>query len=321
MKRDPAVSRALAMDLWESSRDSVSPEGGRESPNQALFGTAGQTDQRMETDGEPQGQSPSGPRAASVRRFASLSTIGEDVDAADLGALQEPGFPGVRFSPPNVRARREDEQPLWEDGSSREVRSSTPLAARSHLPHPYVVRTGRYRSPGVSVGSTPGLRSDRPSETVDVVHAMTAGMKDVVDSLMEKFKEIQGPGDEDGVVRAGAEKFQAISHMDFKATAPTIKDDNPDLDAHDRLFDVMIENYAHGSRKPRAIDTLYKYAFSFKEGSTRRKVYEKRSQNSDQTKEAPEGSSRGPCRNKGGIAQLHLGDPHPEDDKAGRKVH
>ena len=104
---------------------------------------------------------------------------------------------------------------------------------------------------------------------------MTAGMKTVVDSMFEKFKEMKSPDDEDGVVRAGGEKYQAISHMDFKATAPTIKDDNPDLDAHDRLFDVMMENYAHGSRKPRAIDTLYKYAFSFKEGSTRRKVYER----------------------------------------------
>ena len=92
---------------------------------------------------------------------------------------------------------------------------------------------------------------------------------------MEKLKEIQSPGDEEGVVRATSEKFQAISHMDFKATAPTIRDDCADLDSHDRLFDVMISNYAHGARKPRAIDTLYKYAFSFKEGSTRRKVYDR----------------------------------------------
>jgi hypothetical protein len=92
---------------------------------------------------------------------------------------------------------------------------------------------------------------------------------------MEKLKEIHGPGDEDGIVRAHSEKFQAISHMDFKAVAPTIRDDNADLEAHDRLFDVMMANYAHGGKKPRAIDTLYKYAFSFKEGSTRRKVYER----------------------------------------------
>ena len=192
MKRDPAVSRALAMDLWESSRDSESPEGGRESPNQDFFGTAGETDQRMETDGEPQGQPPNGSRAAGLRRFASLSTIGEHGDLEDSGAQEEPGFPSERVPPPNVRRRREDEQPLWEDGSSREVRSSTPLAGRSHLPHPYVVRTGRYRSPGEPDASTPGARSDRPSEAADVVNAMTAGMKTVVDSMFEKFKESLG---------------------------------------------------------------------------------------------------------------------------------
>jgi hypothetical protein len=97
-------------------------------------------------------------------------------------------------------------------------------------------------------------------------------MKGVVDGMMDKLSEIhnQGGRDEDGLTRSSSDRFQAISHMDFKSTVPTIRDDDPDMDAHDRKFDVMIENYSYGGKKPRDIDRLYKYASGFKEGSTRK---------------------------------------------------
>jgi len=268
MKRDPVVSRSIAMDLWDSSKDisSLREETGRSIPNQALFGTAGQSDQRSEPDGEPRRPPVDGRSAAGVRRFASLSTIGEQGEPENSGAQYEsPGFSCGRDLPHNEQ-RRPGEQPSFVNDSSPEVQS--PMLGA-------YVRTGRYRSPGDPARSTPGERSDRPSEATDVVNAVALGMKNVVDSMMEKFKEIQGPNDEDGISRAQSEKFQAISHMDFKTVAPTIRDDEADMDGHDRQFDVMISNYAHGRRKPRAIDTLHKYAFSFKEGSTRRKVYDK----------------------------------------------
>ena len=92
MKRDPVVSRTIAMDLWDSSKDisSLREEAGRSSPNQALFGTAGQSDQRSEPDGEPRRPPVDGRSAAGVRRFASLSTIGEQGEPENPGAQREP---------------------------------------------------------------------------------------------------------------------------------------------------------------------------------------------------------------------------------------
>jgi hypothetical protein len=78
--------------------------------------------------------------------------------------------------------------------------------------------------------------------------------------------------------------------MDFKTVAPVIRDDEPDMDGHDRRFDVMIDNYSHGGRKPRDVDRLHKYAFSFKEGSTRRKVYERAMREAIRLKRIPDQS-------------------------------
>jgi hypothetical protein len=80
------------------------------------------------------------------------------------------------------------------------------------------------------------------------VQAVTTGIKGVVDGMMEKLTELQGQGsrDEDGLTRSPSDKYQAISHLDFKSTVPTIRDDDPDMDAHDRKFDVMIESYSYG---------------------------------------------------------------------------
>jgi hypothetical protein len=110
---------------------------------------------------------------------------------------------------------------------------------------------------------------------MDVVQAVTTGLKGVVDGMMEFFSELQGIREDDGVTRSPSDRFQAISHLDFKSPIPTIRDDDPDMDGHDRRFDVMIESYSYGGRKPRDVHRLYKYASGFKEGSTRRTVYDK----------------------------------------------
>ena len=121
---------------------------------------------------------------------------------------------------------------------------------------------------------TPGELSTRrsPSEAVDVVQAVTAGMKGVMDGVMEKFSELQGVGTTGDPLRP--DRVQAISHMDFKTSAPTIRDDDPDLGTYDLKFNTMIECYSYGGKQPRDVDKLYKYAQGFKEGSTRKKVYE-----------------------------------------------
>ena len=106
------------------------------------------------------------------------------------------------------------------------------------------------------------------------MQAVTTGIKDVMDGMMEKMSELHGSRDSDGLTRSPQDRFQAISHLDFKASVPTIRDDDPDLDGHDRKFDTMIESYAYGGRKPRDVDRLYTYASGFKEGSTRKQVYD-----------------------------------------------
>jgi hypothetical protein len=62
--------------------------------------------------------------------------------------------------------------------------------------------------------------------------------------------------------------------LDFKREKPMIADADPDLDSHDLKFDSMIACYSVGTKKPRDIDKLYMYASGFKDGTTRRKVYD-----------------------------------------------
>ena len=55
---------------------------------------------------------------------------------------------------------------------------------------------------------------------------------------------------------------------------PSIRDDDPDLDRHDLAFENNCACYAYGGRKLRGVDRLRLYGNSFKEGSTRRKVFD-----------------------------------------------
>jgi hypothetical protein len=109
---------------------------------------------------------------------------------------------------------------------------------------------------------------------VNVVETVTKGFKGAVDGMIEKFSELQDARADDGGRTTSSEKFQAISHLDFKKAIPTIQDNDPDLDGHDLKFDSMIECYAFGGKKPREIDRLNMYSSGFKEGSTRENVYD-----------------------------------------------
>jgi hypothetical protein len=64
------------------------------------------------------------------------------------------------------------------------------------------------------------------------------------------------------------------SGLDFKRRPPTIRDEDPDLDRYDRAFDNMVACYSFGTRKFREVDKLHMYSEGFKEGSTRREVYD-----------------------------------------------
>ena len=71
-----------------------------------------------------------------------------------------------------------------------------------------------------------------------------------------------------------SEKLQAITSLEFKRPPPTIQDTDPDLDKYDMLFENAVTCYAFGGRKVRDVDKLYLYGNGFKEGSTRRKVFD-----------------------------------------------
>ena len=53
------------------------------------------------------------------------------------------------------------------------------------------------------------------------------------------------------------------SGLEFKRTPPNIRDDDPDLDRHDRAFDNMVACYSFGKNKLREVDKLHMYAASF----------------------------------------------------------
>ena len=70
------------------------------------------------------------------------------------------------------------------------------------------------------------------------------------------------------------DKLQSITQADFRRKPPVIKDEDPDLDRHDREFDNMVSCFSvGGKRNLRPIDIWHMYESSFPDGSTRRKVY------------------------------------------------
>ena len=168
--------------------------------------------------------------AGGVRNFASLHSNSN-----------EQGFSGIyRRSPEFAEPRSGDGRA---GAQSPEVRFGEvdPAMRPGYGGSAYVTPARSY---------TPGEQSARPSpsETVDVVQAVTAGMKGVMDGVMEKFSELQGSQTGDAM---RPDRIHAMSHLEFKTSAPTIRDDDPDLDGYDRKFDTMIESYACGGKQPR----------------------------------------------------------------------
>ena len=70
------------------------------------------------------------------------------------------------------------------------------------------------------------------------------------------------------------DKFQAISSLEIKRHLPTIADTDPDIKKHNEAFDMHIACQNSGGKKMRAIDILFQYGLTFKEGSIRKRVFD-----------------------------------------------
>ena len=116
-------------------------------------------------------------------------------------------------------------------------------------------------TPALEPASSPG-----PShrDVVQAVESVARGFQGAMDSVIDRFTELQ---DRRGGEDYTTDKFQAISGLDFKRSPPIIRDDDPDLDRHDREFDNMVACYSFGSRKPREVDKLHMYATSFQDSA------------------------------------------------------
>ena len=100
-------------------------------------------------------------------------------------------------------------------------------------------------------------------DTVRLMDVMQDGIKAVTEPLIAKIGAM--------APEAGGqtEKFQAIASMERKRNVDQIKDDDPDLDEHDRKFDEAMRIYQWGNKNLRGIDVLLAYGDSFPKGSTR----------------------------------------------------
>ena len=131
-------------------------------------------------------------------------------------------------------------------------------------------------TPGQTPGQTPGGAASR-AEMVNVVEGMQRGFGQMMEQQQRVSADLAAKllekGSSDGL-ELTSDRFQTISGLDFKRPSPSIKDDDPDLDSHDRAFENMVACYAFGRKKLRDVDKLHMYAGSFKEGTTRRKVFD-----------------------------------------------
>eukprot|EP00973_Karenia_brevis_P034489 4756632-Karenia_brevis.AAC.1 len=107
---------------------------------------------------------------------------------------------------------------------------------------------------------------------------MTGAFKEAMKTTVDEFRGMQRTAardeEDDHDKGGGSDKFQAISGLDFKRNLPKIEDTDPDLDRYDLAFDSAIACHSFGSKKIRDIDKLHVYGQGFKEGSTRRRVFE-----------------------------------------------
>ena len=128
-------------------------------------------------------------------------------------------------------------------------------------------------SRGATAGVTPGPAISQ-HEVVNVVESVAKGFQGAMDNVMTKVAELQATRSSEEREDYTTDRFQSISSVDFKRKPPMIEDNDPDIERHDRAFDNMIACYSLGRTKLREIDKLHMYASGFKEGSTRRKVYD-----------------------------------------------
>ncbi len=106
----------------------------------------------------------------------------------------------------------------------------------------------------------------------------------------QKDQDDEAKDDADGdeeKTGGGRDKFHAIMSLDFKRRLPTIEDHDYDLDNYDMMFDSTIECYSHGGRKVTAMDKLHLYSSGFKDGSTRKRVYDNMFRKATRAKRLP----------------------------------
>ena len=83
---------------------------------------------------------------------------------------------------------------------------------------------------------------------------------------------LKGSTEEGGEI-AHTDKLNAISGLELKTHVTVIKDSDPDLSRHVRMFQNLIACHAFGRKEVRPIDVLHLFGKTFPEGSTRAKVY------------------------------------------------
>jgi len=160
---------------------------------------------------------------------------------------------------------------LWQQSS----KFSTPQQGQDCAADPTLQGGRSSPSPHIQARLSPE-QPPTPSaqEVVRIVESVTKGIQGAMDSVVDRMADMSKERDSSKEDDSRTDKFHAISGMEFKMSPPLIADNDPDLDKHDAAFDNMLACYSAGTKKTRDIDKLHMYSRSFKEGSTRKKVYD-----------------------------------------------
>ena len=143
--------------------------------------------------------------------------------------------------------------------------ASSPEEARyTYTPSPYAEHSGASHSPGP------------PQSQVDQMHMIDHMSKGYMQALDKIIDKLSGPAE-------ASDRYQTISASEFKRSPPKIRDDDPDLDRYDLMFDNMIQCLSVGKQKVNDYNKLLWYASGFLDGSTRRKVHDNAIRKGDPT--------------------------------------
>ena len=169
----------------------------------------------------------------------------------------------IQYSPVPGRERK------GVDGSGE----ATPFRGR-----PTLVPPSGWSSVATPASPQPARRewaSPTSAELVNVMETVTDGFTQSLQKITDKFAEqtanSSNPHNGDSPKK---DTYHSIASLDFKVPTPTIRDDDADLDRYDADFENCMACYSFGNRQVREVDKLYAYALGFREGSTRRRVFD-----------------------------------------------